>query len=136
MNPMDNEISSCAAKANFALQVLGDSMEPEFGNGAVIIIDPNLPALDGAYVVADLNGDVFFRQYREEGEKRYLVALKEGYPKLLINETYRLRGVVVQQARSRRRGLPKARHYATDGSRVDSPAATAAPVGGGGYPAV
>ena len=35
-----NSGSGCAASEPFALRVLGDSMLPEFAEGAIIIIDP------------------------------------------------------------------------------------------------
>jgi phage repressor protein C with HTH and peptisase S24 domain len=101
----------CSAKAPYALQVLGDSMEPEFADGAVIIVDPNVPAFDGAYVVCDHNGETTFRQYVLRDERPHLVALKDGYPDEEINATFMLRGVVTQQARNRRRGIPRAKHY-------------------------
>jgi DNA polymerase V len=101
----------CSAKAPYALQVLGDSMEPEFADGAVIIIDPNVPEFDGAYVVCDHNGETTFRQLVIRSSGRYLVALNERYPAEIVNDTFSLRGVVTQQARNRRRGLKRAKHY-------------------------
>lgn len=103
--------SGCAAKAPYALQVLGDSMEPEFPDGAVIIVDPDHPVFDGAYVVADHNGDTTFRQLVVREQRRYLVALNDNYPAEEINESFNLRGVVTQQARNRRKGLKRAKHY-------------------------
>ena len=38
---MDMDGSGCASSEPFALRVLGDSMEPEFKDGCVIIIDPD-----------------------------------------------------------------------------------------------
>ncbi|MEJ2344113.1 MAG: S24 family peptidase [Gammaproteobacteria bacterium] len=105
------EGGGCSAKSPFALQVLGDSMEPEFRDGAVIIVDPNVPEFDGAYVVCDHNGETTLRQFTIRGGRRMLVALNERYPAEEINQSYLLRGVVTQQARNRRLGLKRAKHY-------------------------
>ncbi len=111
--PFDNgtDISACASNAPFALQVLGDSMEPEFRHGAIIIVDPSVPLHHGAYVVIDYQGETTFRQFIVRAEKHYLVALNDNYPEVLISEEYNIRGIVSQQARNRKLGIKKAIHY-------------------------
>ena len=112
MAGMESESGTgCSAKAPYALQVLGDSMEPEFRDGAVIIVDPNLPPFHGAYIVCDHNGETTFRRYVERDGRRFLVAVNEGYADEELNESFSLRGVVTQQARNRRNGLKRAKHY-------------------------
>lgn len=101
----------CSAKAPYALQVLGNSMEPEFPDGTVIIVDPNVPAFDGAYVVCDHNGETTMRQFVIRDGRHFLVALHDEYPEQEINGSFELRGVVTQQARNRRAGLKRAKHY-------------------------
>ena len=101
----------CSAKAPYALRVLGDSMEPEFRDGAVIIVDPNVPLFDGAYVVIDYAGETTFRQFVVRGEKHFLVALNDKYEDTELVEPYNVRGVVTQQARNRRHGLKRNKHY-------------------------
>ena len=120
-SPFDNipiEIKSaveegggCTSKAPFALQVLGDSMEPEFLDGVVIIIDPNQPATHGAYVVADYDGETTFRQFVIRDNKKYLVALNDNHPDIEITMELTIRGVITQRSRSRRHGYKKAKHY-------------------------
>ena len=53
---------SCAADEPFALQVLGDSMEPEFAHGCIIVIDPAGVIQNGSFVMAEVNGEHIFRQ--------------------------------------------------------------------------
>ena len=53
---------SCSTLEPYALRVLGDSMEPEFTDGCVIIVDPGYAPKDGAYVIVEYAGDLFFRQ--------------------------------------------------------------------------
>ena len=108
---MGGDVSACASKSPFALQVLGDSMAPEFQDGAVIIVDPSVPLHHGAYVVIDYKGETTLRQFIVRDEKHYLVALNENYPEELITEEYNVRGIVSQQARNRKLGIKKAIHY-------------------------
>ena len=111
-NPLDTpDISACASNSPFALQVLGDSMEPEFREGAIIIVDPSVPLHNKAYVVIDYKGETTFRQFVVREDKHYLVALNDDYEDELITEEYTIRGIVSQQARSRKLGIKKAIHY-------------------------
>ncbi len=56
----------------FALQVLGDSMAPEFENGHIIVIDPEAVVKDGAFVFAVHDGEYIFRQLQIKDDKYYL----------------------------------------------------------------
>jgi len=105
------DISACASKAPYALQVLGNSMEPEFKDGTVIIVDPGVPLHHGAYVVIDYQGETTFRQFIVREDKHYIIALNDAYPEVLITEEYNIRGIVSQQARSRKLGIKKTIHY-------------------------
>jgi len=100
--------SNCSSLEPYALRVLGDSMEPEFADGAVIIIDPGYAPRDGAYVVVEFAGDVFFRQLVFDGERRFLKPLNPKYGGFELTPPYTIRGGVVQQ-RGRRRS--QHRHY-------------------------
>lgn len=101
---MDENYSSCAESEPFALQVLGDSMEPEFIDGAIIIIDPAAPRTDGAYVFAVHREEYIFRQLRfDAAGTPYLTALNDAYPDLpLENGIMDVKGVIIQQSRRRR----------------------------------
>jgi DNA polymerase V len=93
----------CSEAEPFALRVLGDSMEPEFADGHIIIVDPAMPLHSGAYVVADYAGGTVFRQYVDEAGRKSLRALNGVYPAVEIGGPCRIRGVVVQRAGRRRR---------------------------------
>ncbi|HEY9052006.1 MAG TPA: S24 family peptidase [Gammaproteobacteria bacterium] len=97
------EASSCSRAEPFALQVLGDSMIPEFQNGVVIVVDPEGVVRDGCYVVALHNDEYTFRQYRFYEDKHYLVPLNDLYPTEEIPGVNAIKGVVVQQAGRRRK---------------------------------
>lgn len=54
--------------STFALRIRGDSMEPEFHVGDVVVIAPTIQPKPGDYVVAtDANGEATFKQYRSAG---------------------------------------------------------------------
>ena len=99
---------SCSALEPYALRVLGDSMEPEFADGCVIIIDPGYALHDGAYVVVEFAGDVFFRQLVFDGERRFLKPLNPKYGGFELTPPYTIRGGVVQRAGKRR---SQRKHY-------------------------
>jgi len=89
----------CSYNELYALQVTDDSMEPEFPAGCVIVIEPSQVCATGAYVVATVDGERWFRQYRQDGQGREsLHALKPGHPAIdLAGREYRLEGVIVQR---------------------------------------
>jgi len=99
---------SCSALEPYALRVIGDSMEPEFVDGCVIIVDPGYAAKDGGYVVVEYAGDVFFRQLVIDGERRILKPLNPKYGSFELVPPYTIRGGVVQRVGRRR---AERRHY-------------------------
>ena len=100
--------NSCSALEPYALRVVGDSMEPEFADGCVVIIDPGYAPRDGSYVIVEFAGDIFFRQLVFDGVRRFLKPLNPKYGGFELTPPYTIRGGVVQQ-RGRRRS--QHRHY-------------------------
>lgn len=97
------EGSSCSEAEPFALQVIDDSMEPEFERGCIIIIDPTGVVRDGAYVFAvDNKAEYIFRQLRIENGRYILTALNVHYPPLVISGIEQIEGVITQRAGKRR----------------------------------
>jgi SOS-response transcriptional repressor LexA len=97
------EMSACAAAEPFALMVLGDSMEPEFVERDIIIIEPEGLATDGSYVLAWLNEEHIFRQLVKHGEKWLLRPLNPSYPAAEIADLTPVRGVIIQKSKPGRR---------------------------------
>ena len=95
--------SGCASSEPFALRVLGDSMEPEFKDGCIIVIDPAGVVESGKFVIADVDGEYIFRQFLQEDEKYYLKPLNEGYPSIQVDGPGVVRGVITQKAGTRRK---------------------------------
>ena len=92
----------------FALQVLGDSMTPEFAEGQIIIIDPEGVITPGCYVLATVNEEYIFRQLIVEQERYYLKPLNDAYPTVAIDSLSHVHGVIVQRAGRRRH---ERKHY-------------------------
>lgn len=101
--------TGCSAAESYALRVIGDSMEPEFNDGHIIIVDPGMPAADGAFVVVDYDGDTTLRQIKIDGTRRHLEPLNENYESVEITGPCHIRGVVIQRATPGRRRESK--HY-------------------------
>lgn len=96
--------STCTEAAPFALRVMDDTMEPEFRRHCIVIIDPTGHARDGAYVLAEIEGEYIFRRLRMQGDRFWLEALKKNCPVLeLHGGMASVKGVIVQRAGARRR---------------------------------
>lgn len=100
VNP-STRVSACA----FALSVRGDSMEPEFAEGATIIVDPAIEAGHGSFVIVRLDDaqEATFKQLVVDGGSRFLKPLNERYPIIPINGNATIVGVVVEQRKEYRR---------------------------------
>ena len=96
-------MSGCAGSEPFALQVLGDSMEPEFCDGAIIIVEPSVVVEDGCFVVAHQHDDVILRKLNITDDHWFLSALNPDYPDITISGLDQIRGRVIQRAGKRRK---------------------------------
>lgn len=94
-----------------ALRIRGNSMEPEFHEGDRIIVDPDVRAQPGDFVVAGNNQhEATFKKYRprgidEQGREMFeLVPLNDDYPVLRSDrEPLVLLGTMIEHRRRRRR---------------------------------
>ena len=102
------DAGGCATDELFALQVLGDSMEPEFENGCIIVIDPAGVIQNGCFVMAEVNGEHIFRQLLVQEDRIYLKPMKSSYETIEIPDLKPIAGVIVQKAGTRRKDR---KHY-------------------------
>ena len=73
--------TSVAVQAHtFALRVEGDSMEPEFAPGTILVVEPELDAYPGDYVIAKNGDEATFKQLVRDGADLYLKPLNPRYP--------------------------------------------------------
>lgn len=97
-------LSQCSDHEPFALQVLGDSMAPEFLDGHIIIIEPgNQIAKHGSYILALYEEEYIFRQFLVQEGHYFLKPLNDHYPTLEIKNLAVIKGVITQRAGRRRR---------------------------------
>ena len=106
----------CSYNELFALQVLGDSMEPEFPDQCIVIVEPwQYPAEHGMYVMALVEGVRWFRQYRKDADGERLVALNDIYPPIdLYGLDWQVEGIIMQRNLRRhqtRSGRREVKHY-------------------------
>jgi SOS-response transcriptional repressor LexA len=98
----------CSYNELYPLQVLDNSMEPEFPEKCIIVVEPSEACASHAYVVAEAEGQRWFRQYIPKGNSdKRLVALNQAYPDIeLKTGEFKILGVVVQRNIGR-----KVKHY-------------------------
>ncbi len=94
---------SCAGSEPFALRVLGDSMEPEFAEGDVIVIEPGVPVDDGCFVIAEHDGEYIFRQLCIDRGRLLLKPLNDSYPTFQISGIGVVRGRIISKSNGRGR---------------------------------
>lgn len=108
------DVQSSVSADAFALRVQGHSMEPDFRDGDVIVVDPHRSPVNNDYVVVELLpegtaegcGDVTFKQYRFRGQANGsasfdLQPMNPEYPTITINKNHpgRIVGTVVEHHR-------------------------------------
>lgn len=104
-------MSGCQDLSPFALQVQGDSMEPEFPDQAVIVIDPGYPAAHGLYIACDYRGETVLRQLVEEQGRRYLKPVNPAYPTVEVVAPLTIHGVIVQKTTREKGKRRQIKHY-------------------------
>jgi SOS-response transcriptional repressor LexA len=84
----------------FALRVEGDSMEPEFMDGVVIVVEPEMEAQSGDYVVVrTAENTTTFKQLVRDGGELFLKPLNPRYPIRPFPEHAVICGVVREQVK-------------------------------------
>ena len=116
---MSDPLGSCSKSEPFALQVLGNSMEPEFPDQCVVIVEPwDFPAEHGMYVMAMVEDTRWFRLYLNDDQGERLVALNDLYPEIpLQGLEWKVEGIIVQRTLLRRQsasGRRESKHYSYD----------------------
>lgn len=82
-------------KHTYALRVRGDSMEPKFPEGAILIVEPEESPEPGAFVIVRQNGgEATFKQLMVDGTTRYLKPLNPRYPIMELKADAVICGVV------------------------------------------
>jgi DNA polymerase V len=106
--------TGCSAEGlePFALRVIGESMEPEFQDGHIILVDPGFPLLNGVYAVIQNNGEYIFGQYSEENSEGWIRYLSPEFEDVKLESEYVVKGVITQRNGRKRKDI-KYYNYAT-----------------------
>jgi len=94
---IDTEIKGACV---FALKIKGDSMEPEFQEGEIIIVNPHVEALPGDFVIVKNDEEeATFKQLKRYGEMTILHPLNAKYADIEIKkgQRYHIIGKVVEK---------------------------------------
>lgn len=85
-----------AKRHTYALRVKGDSMEPRFPDGSILIVEPDEPAVHGKFVIVRQNGntEATFKQLVQDGSNYYLKPLNPRYPIMELRPDAVICGVV------------------------------------------
>ena len=102
---------ACSDAEPFALMVLGDSMEPEFMEREIIVVEPEGLATDGSYVIAFHNEEYIFRQLIKRETGWALHALNPAYPDHPIASLSGVRGVVIMKKKPGRPSKSGRKYY-------------------------
>jgi SOS-response transcriptional repressor LexA len=84
----------------FALRVRDDSMEPEFHEGEIIIVNPHIKPEHNDYVIVrNEQGEISFKQLKIYGKTIVLHPLNPKYPDIQLSsrQKYRIMGKVVKK---------------------------------------
>ncbi len=107
-NPKALFESACSTNSEpYALQNIGDMMEPEFSENCIIIVDPGMPIHHQAYAIIDYKDELYFRQYIVKKDSQFIRCLNTSYPEIELIDDFEVRGCVVQQKQRKQRSL----HY-------------------------
>lgn len=97
-SPLDPNGSGCEKREPFALLVMGNSMEPEFNDQDVIVIEPDYPAEDDSYIIAWHDGEYIFRQLKIDAEGNYIIhPLNSHFPDQTLSGPGAIKGVISQK---------------------------------------
>ena len=107
-NPKALFESACSTNSEpYALQNIGNMMEPEFSENCIIIVDPGMPIHHQAYAIIDYKDELYFRQYIVKNDSQFMRCLNSSHPEIELIDDFEVRGCVVQQKQRKQRSL----HY-------------------------
>jgi SOS-response transcriptional repressor LexA len=96
--------SACASsEESFALMVLGESMQPEFAEGDIIIVEPDGLLQDRSYVIARIGDEWALRQLLQHAGQWWLCAHDPRIADVACPDMGVIRGVVIQKRIAGRR---------------------------------
>lgn len=98
-------MSGCTNNEPYALRVIGNSMEPEFTEGEIVVIEPNKSREHGVYVIAFHENEYIFRQLILQHDKWHLQPLNDEYPTVQISDSDSIKGRIVSKSSGKGRQI-------------------------------
>ena len=91
-----NKYVSLHPDATYYAKVNGLSMEGEFSDGDLIVIDKSLDPIDGKIAVCYIDGDFTVKRIKIEGNKCLLIPTNSDFPTIEVTESnqFQIWGVV------------------------------------------
>ena len=80
--PHFTTLSNNFCHADFAIPISGDSMEPEFSSGDIVLVESCPNVAQGKVGIFVLDGDVYIKEY--DGDR--LISYNEEYPPILLKK--------------------------------------------------
>jgi SOS-response transcriptional repressor LexA len=98
--PLPAERAALSSKNIYTVTVKDSTMSPQFTEGTLLIVDPDLTAENGDFAIIELNSadEPTFKQVFFDGADIYLKPLNPDFKTIHLtkNSTYRFLGVVVE----------------------------------------
>ncbi len=95
-----------AGNNTFALRIVGDSMEPEFTSGDIIVVDPAVRPETSKFVIAKIksdneeNGEATLKQFIRDGNHVYLKPINDKYELMdMTGKDFTIVGCVVSKTK-------------------------------------
>tara|TARA_B100001057_G_scaffold280607_1_gene281022 strand:- start:599 stop:934 length:336 start_codon:yes stop_codon:yes gene_type:complete len=96
-NQLTDMHSECGSSEPYALQVTDNSMEPEFPQDCIVIVDPSGTCKNGQYIFVEYDGVRWFRRFDIIDGDKYLYPLNKDYPEIKLDNSYDVIGIIVQR---------------------------------------
>ena len=65
-------------------------------------LDPVGHCVDGQYVFVEYEGVRWFRRYEIRDNQKYLIALNDMYPEILLDNSFDVLGIIIQKNKDRK----------------------------------
>jgi SOS-response transcriptional repressor LexA len=84
----------------FALRIKNDSMEPEFLENDIVVVDPDKQAENGSYVIVKNGQEATFKKLILDGSRVYLKPLNRDYKPIdMTDKEFKIVGVVIYKVK-------------------------------------
>lgn len=96
------EITTTLRKADYAVKISGDSMEPDYHNGDILLVKSQNTLNNGQLGIFLYDNETRFKKYNKNKKKISLISLNNSYPPINIssNREFLIQGLVLDKYQS------------------------------------